>query len=246
MRLLHLLVAPCALVVAAGSAAAQTPAAPATPPVEFTADLGYVTTSGNSTVTTLTASDIFKFTNASWAYTQTFAVVYGTVKDSVQTSKWRAGVRAERSFSDVIGAYALVNYDKDRFAGIEGRWEEGVGAAIKTIASPTDKLDVEIGISAIQAHPTAGLPDNNFLSGRTRGTYRHSFSEKRYVQQVVEYLPNLQSTADWRMNSETALVAPVSSHIGLKVAYVITFQHLPPAGFGDTDRLFSTSLQISF
>ena len=60
------------------------------------------------------------------------------------------------------------------------------------LAAPADELDVEIGISVIQAHPAAGLPDNNFLSGRTRGTYRHSFVGTRYLQPVVEYLPNLK------------------------------------------------------
>lgn len=248
MRPFRSLAALCALLVGADRIAAQAPTAPPKPPApfEFSADIGFVSTSGNSTVMTLTGGDELTFVHASWAYRQTFSVVYGTIRDTVETSRWRGGLRAERSFTRQVGAYALINFDKDRFSGIEARLEEGVGAAITAINAVTQKLDFELGLSAVQSHAIAGLADRNFLAGRTKGTYRRIFSEKRYVQQLVEYLPNLQNGTDWRFNSETALIAPVSSHIGLKVAYLYYYQHLPEFGFGNTDRLFSTSLQISF
>ena len=237
-----------ALLIATTTSGAQAPAAApkAPPPIVLAADIGFVSTSGNSNVTTLTGNDEITFTRASWSYKQNFSVVYGKLRDTVQTSKWVVSLRAERSSSSWIGVYGLLKYDKDRFSGIAGREEEGVGAAIKSLTSDTDKLDFELGLSYVQTQAVAVFADHTNAAGRAKGTYRHVFSGNPYVQQLAEYLPNLQNGADWRFNSETSLVAPVSTHLALKVTYVVTYQHLPPAGFGDTDRLFSTSLQISF
>jgi putative salt-induced outer membrane protein YdiY len=46
--------------------------------------------------------------------------------------------------------------------------------------------------------------------------------------------------------SESALTAPISKQIALKASYVIRFDNRPEPGFQDTDRTFTTGLQIVF
>ena len=48
------------------------------------------------------------------------------------------------------------------------------------------------------------------------------------------------------MNSETAITAPISRQIALKAAYVVRFDNQPEPGFLDTDRIFTTGVQIVF
>ncbi len=215
-------------------------------PLEITADLGFVNTSGNTDVTTLSANYKVGITTGPWKLTHYFGTVYGKLKDSVNTSIWRMGVRADRLFTERFGLFGLVNYDKNRFAGIAGRWEQGAGAQWKAVAESEDKLDVELGLSAIQQQAVAAAPDRNFASARTAAIYRHNFTDKTYAQQNTEYLTNLQNGPDWRINSETSLVAPLSAGFGIKVSYVIRYQNLPDPGFRATDRIFATGIQYTY
>ena len=86
----------------------------------------------------------------------------------------------------------------------------------------------------------------NFPSTRAAGVWRHAFTQAAYFQQNVEFVPNLKETEDWRVNSESSVVAPLSARIGLKLAYVVRFDNLPEPGFTDTDKLFTTGIQITF
>jgi putative salt-induced outer membrane protein YdiY len=48
------------------------------------------------------------------------------------------------------------------------------------------------------------------------------------------------------VNTETGLVAPISSHIGLKLSYVIRFDNQPEPGFKKTDRLLTSGVQVTY
>ena len=65
--------------------------------------------------------------------------------------------------------------------------------------------------------------DKNFPAGRFAGAYKHAFSKASYFQQLAEYIPDLESTGEYRVNSESALVAPLSAHMGVKFAYAVRF-----------------------
>ena len=215
-------------------------------PLDFAGDAGFVMTSGNTAVTTLTLNEKLVLNSGPWKLTQQFGVVYGKLKDSVNTSIWRTGLRGDRLFSDLAGVYLLVNFDKNRFAGVAGRWEQGAGALVKAIREDTDKLEFELGLSAIQQQAVSAVPDRTFASGRAAAIYKHFFAEKAYFTQTAEYLPNLQNGPDWRLNSESALVAPLSSSIGIKMAFSVRYQNLPDPGFLPADRLFSTGIQVTY
>ncbi len=215
-------------------------------PLEVAADLGFVNTSGNTDVTTLSANYKIGVTTGPWKLTHYFGTVYGKLKDSVNTSIWRTGVRGDRLFTERFGLFGLVNYDKNRFAGIAGRWEQGVGAQWKAVAEAEDKLDIELGLSAIQQQAVTAVPDRNFASGRTALIYKHNFTDKTYFQENAEYLTNLQNGPDWRINSEASIVAPLSAGFGIKVSYVVRYQNLPDPGFRATDRIFATGIQYTY
>ncbi|MND03960.1 hypothetical protein D3C83_240200 [compost metagenome] len=51
---------------------------------------------------------------------------------------------------------------------------------------------------------------------------------------------------DYRLNSESSLVAPISARIGLKLSQVARFDNRPEPGFKNTDLLFTTGIQITF
>jgi hypothetical protein len=57
---------------------------------------------------------------------------------------------------------------------------------------------------------------------------------------------------DYRINTETSLVVPISSHIAMKASHVLRFDNLPSLNAAGTaplrksDRILSTGIQVTF
>jgi putative salt-induced outer membrane protein YdiY len=212
----------------------------------FHADLGYVATSGNTEVSTANLMDQLTWrTSHVNKIDQTFSVVYGQNKNKVQTNIWTVALRDEYAFTKQIALYALGGFNRNTFAGIEYDFEEGGGLAIIPVLPKRHRLEIDAGLSYIEQKL---LPDSidHHAAGRGAITYRYTFGKDAYAQEGVEGLPDLHRGEDFRINSQTDLVAPLSRHLALKLGYVIRYANLPPPGFKTTDRLFTSDLQVSF
>ena len=219
----------------------------APPPVAFTGDLGFVNTAGNSEVTTLNLGERLTYRTAGWVLGEFFNVIYGETDGEESTSLWKAGIRVDREITPRLAVFGIGGWERNKFAGISRRFEEAFGLAYKVLTGGKSLLDFEAGLSLNQQRSTlAGVADDNFVAGRAAGKYRYNFSEPAFLTQLVEVLPNLEESDDYRLNSETALVAALSKQIALKLGYVVRFDNLPEPGFKETDRLFTSGIQVNF
>jgi putative salt-induced outer membrane protein len=233
------------LSLAAGLLLAAAPvAAQATDSLRLTGDLGIVNTAGNTDLTTINVGEETRWRHGQLTLGQTFALVYGRSGGETTSSLWRGGVRGDYALSAALAGYASVTYDRDRFAGIARRFEEGAGIALGLIRRTRDRLDAETGLSLVQQRSTLGTRDD-FASTRGAVAYEHHFAEATYVRQMVEATANLEDASDYRVTSESALVAPLSRRLALKVSYVVRFDHRPEPGFRSTDRLLTSGLQFT-
>jgi putative salt-induced outer membrane protein len=220
--------------------------------INFTGDVGFVNTAGNTHLTTLSIGDKLTVQAGKVLFTQTFALVYGKSEGVQNANSQLVRARADYALSTRLATYAFVGDERNRFAGIDHRTDEGIGLALAAWKSESDQLDLEAGIGLVQQHL---LPDpqvdltvsDNFVAGRAAARFKHAFSKATYFQQTLEFLPNLETTSDYRLNSETALVAPISAHFGLKASYVIKYNHAPPSlELAKSDRMLTTSVQVSY
>ena len=115
----------------------------------------------------------------------------------------------------------------------------------KALLLPWDTLSVDGGGVLTQQQNVDGT-SKDFPAGRLAAALKHAFSKSSYFLQLAEYIPDLQSTGEYRFNSESSVVAPLSSHVGIKVGYVIRYNSAPPTGFGPTDRVLTSGIQVSF
>jgi putative salt-induced outer membrane protein len=233
---------------AAPALAAQAPTPP--PPakrVEFLGDLGYVATGGNTNVTTYNIGEKILFRPGPWLFTQNLGVIYGKSAGVVNASSIAAGLRSDYTIAKRLALYGLGKFQHDSFAGIKRRWEESAGLSAKVLDTATDQFSFELGLGLIQQTPTSAADTaTHSVAARTAGVYRHNFSKTAFAQQSIEILPNLTQGDDYRINSETSVSAPISSHIALKSAFVVHFDNMPVPGFKSADRIFTSGLQISF
>ena len=232
------------LAVLPASAAAQTAAPKDT--TKLTVGLGLVTTSGNTSVTTFNLGNSFAYIAHPWVFSEAGTMIYGSTHDTVNNDQYHLLLRVDYTIHDGLSAYLYGGFDRDRFAGIVSRYQEAAGLAWKAVATPADLLSVELGLAQNQQQDVGGGASISFTAARAAATYKHMLNKTAYAQEALEVLPDLQHSKNLRINSETDLVAPLSTAISLKVGYVIRFDNLPPAGFKKTDRILTTGIQIAF
>ncbi len=214
--------------------------------VTFTGDVGFVNTSGNTELTTLNVGDKLTVATGGWAMVQSFDVIYGTSDGETSTSLWRGALRGDRSISSRVGVYLLSEFERNVYAGLSSRYGESVGLAVKLVDGERDKLDAEVGAGYVWQNATPEGVDQEFSAGRLALKYARTLGEKASISQLLEFLPNFKVGDDLRINSETALTAPIASGIAMKASYVIRHDGLPEPGFDKTDRILTTGLQVTF
>jgi putative salt-induced outer membrane protein len=183
-------------------------------PVAVTLDVGFVNAAGNTRVTSLNAAENLKFKPAGsrWQFEEGISTVYGRNQDSVTAEQWRFMGRVDYAVLPFVHVFVAGTYERNRFAGIGRRFEEILGVTWRLMDGPRDLLSAELGSAVTQQRSTADIA-NNFVALRMAANYKHRFTEAAYVQQIVEALPDARDFDDTRVNSETALVAPLSSKV---------------------------------
>ncbi|MBL8981495.1 MAG: DUF481 domain-containing protein [Gemmatimonadetes bacterium] len=214
-------------------------------PREFTADLGFVSTTGNTEVTTFNLGEKLILRAGKWEHKQQFGAV-NSAQDGKQTSNLLfTNWRSDYGLGKRLALFGFVGYDRNTFAGISRRFEEAAGVAAKLVTRDSDTWTFEVGVAMNQQRATDGTT-LNFASVRSGTFWKHHFSKAAYFSQGVEFLPSLEDSEDYRMNTETAFVAPISTHISMKAGYVIRYDNLPEQGRKASDRIFTTGLQFNW
>lgn len=210
----------------------------------LTLDAGFVNASGNSDFTSANFGEKATWGVSGWSFTQSAKMLFGETDGDRTTESYDVGARGERALSGRIGLFAIITYQRDPFAGVASRWGGGPGLAIALVKAARDTLGLETAITAQRERSTAG-GRQSFSATRTAASYKHLFSTAAAVTQTLVWVANLETMDDQRLDSETALTAPLSRQIALRVAYVIRFDNLPEPGFESTDRILTTGIQIA-
>ena len=234
-----------AALLVSGPLAAQSP--PPQPRArEFSTSLSFVNTSGNTSVTTTGVDEkLILRPGWRWTHTQTFGVIYGKNAGEVNAENYRAGWRSEMALTPRVGTYGQVDFLRNRFKGLAAVYSYSIGLSAQLLSAPRDVISFDAGYSRVSQRATDDVT-TEFNSARFAAVYRHNFTDATYLEQTAQVLPNLDDGDDLRIGSVTSLVAPISSHIGLKAGYRLDYDHQPQPGFKTTDAVLTTGLQVTF
>jgi len=214
-------------------------------PLTGSIDLGLVAASGNTDLTTFSFGEKIEYVKGKWTIAQGARMVYGETNSVESANEYAVYVQPNYQLSARWKGYVLGSWDRNTFIGIAQRFQEGVGLSFEAIAGPKHHLAIDGGFSFFQQDFTSGVT-SSFPTARGQVAYKYDFTPKAYLKNTFVYLPNLEDGADYRINNELALVAPVAGPIALKASYVLQYQNAPQPGFGTTDNLYTTGLQVTF
>jgi putative salt-induced outer membrane protein YdiY len=222
------------------------PAPDTTKHVFFTGDLGLVNASGNTELTTFSGANKFVLIGGAWKFTETFGVTYAKAHDSVTTELWQGNLRGDRDLTPRVSLFIFADFQRNTFAGLKSRYAPSFGISAVAIGTKRDTLRIEGGGGYTSQNAVAPDTNRHYPSGRFAAVYHHQLSTKAAFDETFEYLPNFQSGSDYRINSETALTAPITTGIAMKASYVIHYEGVPEPGFKTTDRILTTGIQVTF
>jgi len=230
------------ILLAAGLCAASSLAAQAKK--TLTLDVGLVDASGNSNFLSANFGEKATWKNGAWSAAQNAKIIYGETDGARTTESYDADLRVERALSPRLGIYAFTAYQRDPFAGLASRWSLGPGVAAGLVQAARDTLDLEVALTQQSERTTAPL-ERSFGATRTAALFKHVFTSKASFTQSLEWIAKLKTSDDYRLKSESALVAPLSSKIGLRVSYLVRFDNLPEPTFKKTDKILTTGIQVA-
>ncbi|MBM4186059.1 MAG: DUF481 domain-containing protein [Gemmatimonadetes bacterium] len=226
----------------------------------FTADFGFVNASGNTSVTTLNVGNKFVANSVDKRviFTQLFNAVRSRADGATNAENFRGQLRLDYGLGGRLYLFGLTGWDRNVPGGVRRRFEETIGLSYKAIALPNDELGLEVGLSLFQQRnvvaTSPGEFDDNFKAGRVAGLYKRVITKASFVTQSLELIPNFDDGDDFRLNSESALIAPISTNIGLKLGYLVRYDNLPGLKAGSTtgerlkktDRFLTAGITASY
>lgn len=230
-----------ALLLISSAAFAQEPAAPWT----GEAEAGAIVVSGN---------------NDSESYNAKLKTTYSVDKNNyigfgrylktdslgVESARnWEAGVRYERELTDYFSLFVGQKAESDVFNGYVQR--DSTDAGIKYFLTKTDAITwtAEAGYRYQVTNPTVGEQSRDSL-GRLYTEYNQKVRSDLSFKYWAEYLPNFDDADAYLANTEASLNVMLNSLFSLKVAYLLQYQNVVPAGTKYTTTTTTMNLVAKF
>jgi putative salt-induced outer membrane protein YdiY len=204
-----------------------------------------VSTNGNSRTSSTSGKNTFTY---GWPNPTLELVAggLGSKSNGVNTAEqYFASEKVSYKVTDRNYVFEKYQWDKDRFAGIRNRHDMGAGLGRELMKTAKDLIIGELGGGYV-SEERINQKTNGFASGRAYGKYTRTISETASFSQDAEYLHNFENGDDFRVKTETSLLAALSAHLSLKVSYVWKHVGVPPAGFGRNDTTTTVGLVATY
>lgn len=206
------------------------------------AELGLVTTSGNTETTTANFKGKLENKRKQWHHLFTLETLHSSNKESNTAERYLLTAKSDYKINDVSYAFGRFSYEDDRFSGFEYRTTEALGYGRHIIREETLKFDVEGGPGARQSKPEIGSSDSEailYLSGNLKW----DVSETSVFTQDLFSEIGEDATIT---KSVTGLKTQINGDLAMKATYTIKQTSEVPVGVEKTDTETAVTLVYSF
>lgn len=244
----------CALllwVAAAGTALAQAPCPCPTPPPgppppwSGSAELSFLSTSGNTTTSSLGGGLEVNYKPAPWAVIFKAGYLRASTDGVTTAEQLNASVKGIRDLTPRVDVFVGGGYLRNRFAGIRSLVSGEAGAGYKILTGPVHTLRGELGLGYTRESQLVG--DNRSYAGARAGLgYKWEFSKTAAFTNDLSYLRDLSDSENWIFSDKAAVTASLTSIFSLKASYTLLYNHEPVPTFKRTDTATAVALVAKF
>ena len=214
-------------------------------PWKGSAEISFVNANGNTKSQTVANKDRFEYISGPALLELEAGALRATSKSQLIAEQYFGSEKSGYKWSQKDYAFEKLRWDKDRFAGVNNRYDFTVGLGRLILDQKPDRLMAELGAGRVWEERLPPAPANDFTSGRAYARYERALSPTSGFSQDAEYLHDFDSPRDYRLKTETALTAAVNTVLSLKTSFVWKRVGLPPPGFIKDDTIVSAALIVS-
>ena len=208
-------------------------------------ELSVVSQNGNTKSSTTSGKNTFNYDRSKTGVEIIGGGMGSKSKGQTTAEKYFASEKVSYKLSDRNYVFEKVAWDKDRFAGIRNRYDSSVGLGRELMKSDKNLWIAELGGGYV-SEERVNAPRNDFGSGRAYSKYTRTLSPTSNFSQDAEYLANFEDKDDFRVTTETALTATLSTHLALKLSYQWKHVGKPPLGFSRNDTTTTVALVANY
>ena len=182
-----------------------------------------------------------------WRHAIDASVDYQRTNGVKTREAFRFGYEADYVISDAWYAYGLVQWRRDKFAGIQRRFTESLGIGHIIIDSPSFEFEINGGPALRQtrfvATPTLPERSENRLTFRGSALFAWTISEGL---RFTEEFGTLAARGNTTLYSRAALTAALNDVLSARLSFDVEHETSPPPGVVKTDTLTRATLVYDF
>lgn len=224
-------------------AAALAASAEPPPPWKGEAELGIVSTGGNTETTNVTAKATVVNERARWRHTAHGEALNTSDKNATTAERYLLSGKSDLKITEFNYLFANVVWETDRFSGYDYRVSETLGYGRRLVHSPSVNLDTEVGAGARQSKITATGETQDEALARLAAKLGWKISDTTGFGEEVTVDIGEESTVT---RSVTSLKSQVAGNLATKITFTYRNQSDPPAGTKSNDYETAIALVYGF
>lgn len=177
-----------------------------------------------------------------WKHTLGGTVDYQKTNGATTAERFFAGYDGNYKITPRLYAVGILSWERDTFAGYDGRFSESLGLGYRLVDTPAVQLALEAGPALRQTNYTDGTSDSVF-NGRIAGNFAWKFSENGTFTQVASYFFGNGGNT---VTSDTALTFKVWDALSMRLSFFLQNESEPQPGRLATDTTTRITLVYGF
>ncbi|MGB3471193.1 MAG: DUF481 domain-containing protein [Erythrobacter sp.] len=204
-------------------------------------ELGAFNSTGNAENTGITASIGLRKEGLRWRHKLSGRADYQEANGVTTREQFLAALETNYKFNDRLYAYALVQYERDRFQGFSGRYSASGGLGYDVLTE-NPSLSVKAGPAWRRTELVDGTSTSN-LAGLAAADFDWRLSDNITFTQDASAL--IQSGSSTYI-SDTGFQAAISDALSVRLSYTVETDTAPPPGAVKTDTLSRVTIIYDF
>ncbi len=226
--------------------------APPPPPLVLKAQVGYVSSHGNTNAQTANAKFEVTYNIEQWKHDLQLAGLYGKSNDIVSAERLDAQWQSNYNITERLFAFGALHYDDDKFSGFQYQETLSAGAGYSIVKLANATLDAQVGVGYRRLRPEllGKDPSGNVISrtplaletgavatANIKGMYAFNSSTK-----LTDVLAAESGSNNTMLQNDLGLQVNMTKALAITVGYEVRHNSSPPSGLGKTDSLVTFNL----
>ncbi|MDR3416667.1 MAG: DUF481 domain-containing protein [Nevskia sp.] len=207
------------------------------------ASAGYIRSTGNTDSTSLNVKAALDWKSGPWDNQTNGLSTYASSKGQTTAESYQFGDKLTRNVFTDDYVFGSVGFADDRFAGVVSRWSEAVGYGRHFIKTPTQTLDIDVGIGDSQQRNAGDTDYSSQLIGVFNAAYLWKFSPTAQFKQTLHVESGRDNTF---INPVSELKLTVIGNVFAGLAYDWRHNTSVPAGNVHTDTVTTVNFGYTF